>query len=643
MIGLRHWFAASSLALLASCAGPGTASAPTTSPTLTALPGTQAPVIRFALIGPVTDVNVWALFDARGYSYNNYAVRNEYWPRLYRLSIPERRFEPMAADGMPSAVEEDGVFYSAAVSLRSDLKWTDGSPLTADDVAFTVNTALSFQLGFDWHDFYNPDWLDHAEAVDAHTVKFYFKKQPNVGVWQYGALQGPVVQKAFWEPKVALSVPLLPSAALAPRIEALRSKVDGLQKQVEALTISIASTPMPPRQTQQAQTDLRRKKNSLNEANNDLASAQADFDSAMNAARGLLYALDHKNEPTLGNWMPAGEEDGVWTNEVNPAHPFGEPKFDRAAYVVYPDEISAVHSFQNGEINTVLSQWGLSIASTNMELGPIVSYVNSIAYFLVINPDKAALDDPILRRALYCSIDSNALAKFLTRRPLVSFVAQANDGWFSPQSVSSCGDEPDGSPAQKAINMLRAAGYIWNKEPSGQESGQGLIPPHAAPVPVLQLLSPDQLSDYFAYGAAFRIQEDLQYLGLSVTLQTAKSSEIRYALFSDHEYDMAILGWQVGEYPGYLCDWFGDGNPFGYHSDRLQSACGVLNLTSDLDEARKQIYELQSILAQDLPFIPLYSGVTYDAYRNISYPFDSVPGGLSGIYGAPSLAVPASQ
>jgi ABC-type oligopeptide transport system substrate-binding subunit len=69
----------------------------------------------------------------------------------------------------------------------------------------------------------------------------------------------------------------------------------------------------------------------------------------------------------------------------------------------------------------------------------------------------------------------------------------------------------------------------------------------------------------------------------------------------------------------------------------------VLNLTSDLDEARKQIYELQSILAQDLPFIPLYSGVTYDAYRNISYPFDSVPGGLSGIYGAPSLAVPASQ
>jgi ABC-type transport system substrate-binding protein len=105
---------------------------------------------------------------------------------------------------------------------------------------------------------------------------------------------------------------------------------------------------------------------------------------------------------------------------------------------------------------------------------------------------------------------------------------------------------------------------------------------------------------------------------------------------------MALLGWQVSEYPGYLCEWFGDGNPFGYHSDRLRSACEALDSTSDLAAAQKQVYEIQSILAQDLPFIPLYSGVTYDAYRNIAYPFDSVPGGLSGVYGAPSLAIPAS-
>ena len=89
---------------------------------------------------------------------------------------------------------------------------------------------------------------------------------------------------------------------------------------------------------------------------------------------------------------------------------------------------------------------------------------------------------------------------------------------------------------------------------------------------------------------------------------------------------MALLGWNVSEYPGYLCDWFKDGNPFGYQSDRLQSACEALNSTSDLSTAQKDVYEIQSILAQDLPFIPLYSGITYDAYRNIKYPFDSCAG-----------------
>jgi len=66
-----------------------------------------------------------------------------------------------------------------------------------------------------------------------------------------------------------------------------------------------------------------------------------------------------------------------------------------------------------------------------------------------------------------------------------------------------------------------------------------------------------------------------------------------------------------------------------------------LNSTSDLSSAQKDVDEIQSILVQDLPFIPLYSGLTYDAYRNIKYPFDSVLDGLSGIYGEPSLAIPA--
>jgi ABC-type oligopeptide transport system substrate-binding subunit len=124
-------------------------------------------------------------------------------------------------------------------------------------------------------------------------------------------------------------------------------------------------------------------------------------------------------------------------------------------------------------------------------------------------------------------------------------------------------------------------------------------------------------------------------------VQTIDPERLRYAVFSSHKYDLAILSWRVSEYPGYLCDWFKDGNPFGYHSNYLQSSCEALNSTGDLTTAQQDVFGIQSTLVHDLPFIPLYSNTTYDAYRSIRYPFTEVQDGLSGIYGAPSLAIPA--
>ncbi|MBI3739744.1 MAG: hypothetical protein HY258_11905, partial [Chloroflexi bacterium] len=402
------------LILLASCAGPTAAPIPTAFSKADANPVTHASEIRFALIGGVTDVNVWALFDSKGYSYNNYAVRNEYWPRLYHLSIPDRNFEPMAASDMPSAVYDDVDYSTATVPLRPDLKWTDGSPFTAQDVAFTVNTALAFRLGFDWHDYYNPDYLDHAEAIDAGAVRFFFKQRPNVGVWQYGALQGPIVQKAYWSTKVAEAAALLPPNDLASQIERLKVKVDDLQQKVNALNLSIASTPMTPDEARQAQAALTRQQGDLNEANNDLVKAQSDYDSAMSAARESLYALDDANEPTLGNWIPDGETDGVWTNKVNPAHPFGEPKFDEASYKLFPDEASEVQSLQNGDVDSILILGGFSadVAGQLSSSGSSILVIASPSQdmrFLVFNHLNPALAESALHQALSCLLDNNAL------------------------------------------------------------------------------------------------------------------------------------------------------------------------------------------------------------------------------------------
>ena len=97
--------------------------------------------------------------------------------------------------------------------------------------------------------------------------------------------------------------------------------------------------------------DIKSQQANLNQTNTALAKAQSQYDSAMDAARQSLYALDNTNEPTLGDWMPAGQENGEWINKVNPAHPFNTPKFDSAVYKTYASEDDAVNAFQNNDVD----------------------------------------------------------------------------------------------------------------------------------------------------------------------------------------------------------------------------------------------------------------------------------------------------
>jgi ABC-type transport system substrate-binding protein len=636
------------LALLSvSCAPPvaievPTAAAPTSIPAAT--PTLHAPEIRFAIIGAVLSKNVWALFDARGYSYNDYAIRSDYWPRLYHLTVPDGHFEPLAARGMPSEVQAEGALFAATVPLRSDLKWTDGSPFTADDVAFTINTALSFQLGFDWHAYYDPAWLDHAEALDAHTVKFYFKRAPDVAVWQYGALQGPIVQYLYWLPKLPDAVALLPKAESLSQINGLDAKVTDLQKRVDALVATGAAS--TGEQARQLQVELQRQQGDLDQARNDLSKAEVGVNTAMQAARQALYSLGAQDEPTLGTWMPAGYANGTWINGANPSHPFGSPHFDRATYTVYEEEASALTALQGGEIHTILEPHGLSSAAVHgsIPVAHVVSNEDSAAHFIVINPSRSPLADPALRLALFCSVDRGQLARDLLVAPFASFVP-GNGAWEDPMPTGPCRDGYDSLKRfdrTKAVSILKAAGYTWSMEPADGQAGTGLTRPDGQPFLPLVLLAPSEEADPQTAKAAHFVELSARYLGIPVTIRFSDTVDIRFAVFNDRDYDMAILGWRLSAYPSYLCDWFGAANAFGYSNPQISADCGALSATSNLGSARKLIFDIQSALAQDPPFIPLYSELTYDDYRGITYPFDQVLNGLSGSYGAPSLAVPAS-
>ncbi len=86
------------------------------------------------------------------------------------------------------SVSEDGLTWE--VTIRTDAVFTDGEPLTAEDVAFTYNTLKETSSVNDF------TMLDHAVAVDDSTVIFHMTRA--FSIWPYTmATVGIVPEHAY--------------------------------------------------------------------------------------------------------------------------------------------------------------------------------------------------------------------------------------------------------------------------------------------------------------------------------------------------------------------------------------------------------------------------------------------------------------
>jgi peptide/nickel transport system substrate-binding protein len=88
------------------------------------------------------------------------------------------------------------------VKLREGINWTDGKPLTADDVKFTIELADPKGKYAESGLFFQTIWNDliSVDAKDAYTLVFKFKENPpyqQIGF--YLMYQVPIVPKHLWE------------------------------------------------------------------------------------------------------------------------------------------------------------------------------------------------------------------------------------------------------------------------------------------------------------------------------------------------------------------------------------------------------------------------------------------------------------
>jgi len=114
-------------------------------------------------------------------------------------------------------LENGGVakdLLSMTWKLKSDVKWSDGTPFTADDVVFTWKYCTAPDGGCAQKAQY--EGVKNVEAIDPHTVKITFTEPKPYPYSAFIGAQSPVIQKKQFENCVGPAAPGCTSANFGP-------------------------------------------------------------------------------------------------------------------------------------------------------------------------------------------------------------------------------------------------------------------------------------------------------------------------------------------------------------------------------------------------------------------------------------------
>ncbi len=268
------------------------------------------------------------------------------------------------------------------------------------------------------------------------------------------------------------------------------------------------------------------------------------------------------------------------------------------------------------------------------------------------------------RHAIATVIDKEFVAQTILQDaaiPVYSMVPVGNALWHNP-NVSKFGQGLSRvERTEQAVELLKSAGFTYEEEPETDEEGdfvskpgRGLKMPDGSEVPRLTLIAPSAGYDPLRATFAIWIERWLNDLGIPVRANLTGFNVIVDRLYSDtvaEDLDMWMLGWGLSIFPDYMESFFhsrhapeneeGGSNWGGYSNPEFDDlAFGLLSETT-IEGARDTVSRLQEFLADDLPYVTLFTIPKLDAYRpsRIEFPYTSVLGGLEGQGGMQQIAL----
>lgn len=611
---------------------------------------------------PLT-TNYWSYLGPNNSVWTSY-VLNGVAPSLYTLSDQRFDFVPSLAKDLPPEPVQEGDLYTITVEMVEGATWSDGEPITANDVAFTVNTSLDMVLTGNWPSIYRPEVIDHVEAVDDYTVKFFFSDIPGLAPWQYGAAQGPIMPEHIWGPVVEDAKSFI-ADVVAPEMERPEDcEAEGLSDEDQAA-----------------------------------CDAWAEYDTAFENARETLYGAEVPSNVSGGGYTTDQFEPGAFVQRAMNANYFfkgaeivesddgqwsqtladgttrtaygdgsgevtldyvGGPYSENVIFSLYGDQSAAFLALANGEVDYVLNPLSLArgLREQAQQGEGVVTYTNpdNGLFYLAFNMRKEPFSMLEFRQAVDILTDKEFVAESVLQGsvdPTYSVVPPGNAFWFNDEVTSENIGLSRGERLDKAMQVLEDAGWTWDQKPEWDREndpeaenvvpGQGIRMPNGQLVEEFTILGPGPAYD--PQRASFNqwITEWMRELGIPVQSELTGFNTILNPVFVDANFDMYILGWGLTIYPDYLCDFFdsrndtattGNYNTPGYNNPEYDALCDEFLAETDIIAAQAEAKQLQADLAQDLPYMPLFNRQSVDLINSrVKLPYTETLGGISDLAG----------
>lgn len=569
----------------------------------------------------ITARNVWARYGPDSTVWNTY-VGADVYPTLFGYATKTFDWIPQLALEAPTPLQLDDEeqLWRSTVRMKADHVWSDGTPVTAHDVAFTFRAIAALganRLGGNFPALAPPDLVARVEARDDQTVEFFLTRPD--GRYRFGILTAPILQRGFWEPhlEAALKTDNPPQAMFD--VDIVDEPVAGSFLQGTWERGSFVNRPENRRHP-------------------------------LRGAREYIY-------PNGAVRLIDGEH--VWTT---PREPEGEPEVevvtgphvDAVHYRVYGNQASGVLALQAGQVDFLFNSLGLERGFQSqlqdVEGVTLVENPTNGIRYLAFNLRREPMRRLAFRQAVAVLIDR----EFITERvlqgvayPLYSVVPPANTFWHNPNVPAYRKGMPRADRIREAVRLLEEEGFSWAQKPvlDGDGNlvrpGRGLRLPGGAPLRELELLGPGEAYDPLRATFASWTERWLNEVGIPVRNNLTSFNVVSDRVTDTQDFDMFILGWTLTIYPSYLNNFFHSRytalrglNRQGYESPEYDRRIEeFLAEANDLDRARMLAFGLQEMLARDLPYVVLFDTPIVEAYRSdrVRYPTTEGLGGIQGV------------